>query len=127
LAGQLLEHEAAHATANYTVLEWIDAPGLRYELIAGELEVAPGIFILPTPGHSPGHQSVLVEAHGARTVLAGQAVYTLDEWLGADDAASSGEESAWDRPRYRESLARLRAIEPETVVFGHDVRRWQRS
>ena len=45
---------------DYTVPEWIDAPGLTYEVIEGEAEVAPGLRVIPTPGHTAGHQSLVV-------------------------------------------------------------------
>jgi len=35
--------------------------GLNYETVRGEVEVAPGVVVIPTPGHTPGHQSVAVE------------------------------------------------------------------
>lgn len=35
--------------------------GLKFKGIAGEEEVAQGVTALPTPGHTPGHQSVAVE------------------------------------------------------------------
>jgi glyoxylase-like metal-dependent hydrolase (beta-lactamase superfamily II) len=37
-------------------------------LFEGPLELAPGVCLLPTPGHTPGHTSVLVSSHG-RTAL----------------------------------------------------------
>src|ERR1700687_5695495 len=37
-----------------------DHPGLRYRLIDGDSEVVPGLTLLKTSGHAPGHQSVLV-------------------------------------------------------------------
>jgi len=44
----------------------------KFELLSGEIEIISGINILSTPGHSPGHQSVIVE--GKRTyVIAGDA------------------------------------------------------
>ena len=36
----------------------------RVELTEGEVEVAPGIHILPTPGHTPGHVAVVLESEG---------------------------------------------------------------
>jgi glyoxylase-like metal-dependent hydrolase (beta-lactamase superfamily II) len=30
----------------------------RLQLVSGEVEVAPGVHMIPTPGHSPGHMSV---------------------------------------------------------------------
>jgi glyoxylase-like metal-dependent hydrolase (beta-lactamase superfamily II) len=37
-------------------------------LFEGRLELAPGVCLLPTPGHTPGHTSVLVSSQG-RTAL----------------------------------------------------------
>lgn len=39
------------------------------ELLEGESEVVPGISCLPTPGHTEGHQSVLVEGGEGESVL----------------------------------------------------------
>ncbi|MFJ3838278.1 MBL fold metallo-hydrolase [Streptomyces sp. NPDC054904] len=42
----------------------------RLHEVDGEHRLAPGLTLLPTPGHTPGHQSVLVEqGDGARDVL----------------------------------------------------------
>ena len=38
----------------------------QYEFVTGEAEVWPGIRLLPTPGHTPHHQSVLLESDGAK-------------------------------------------------------------
>jgi glyoxylase-like metal-dependent hydrolase (beta-lactamase superfamily II) len=40
--------------------------GVDFTLIDGEREVLPGIRCLPTPGHVPYHQSILVESGGER-------------------------------------------------------------
>ena len=53
-----------------------DVPDLNYELIKGDYELVEGIHILSTPGHSPGHQSVLVETEElGPIIIAGDAVY----------------------------------------------------
>lgn len=111
---------------DYTVPEWIDVPGLRCEVIDGELEVAPGLRLVPTPGHSPGHQSLVAEAPDGKVVLAGQAVQSRREWEGATDPASSGEPTA-PVNGYAASVARLRALEPVRVHFAHDPSIWARS
>lgn len=36
----------------------------QIELISGEVEVVPGVTILPAPGHTPNHQIVKVESDG---------------------------------------------------------------
>jgi N-acyl homoserine lactone hydrolase len=70
-------------TPDYTVPEWIDVPGLAYELLDGETEVATGLRLIPTPGHTPGHQSLVIDAPEGRVVLAGQAVQSRAEWGGS--------------------------------------------
>jgi len=35
--------------------------GIEFDAVTGEKEVAPGVTVIPTPGHTPGHQSVMVE------------------------------------------------------------------
>ena len=111
---------------DYTIAEWIDVPGLTYELLDGEAEVAPGLRLIPTPGHTPGHQSLVIETPGGAVVLAGQAVQSRAEWDGASDEASSGEPSAPDRAAYAGSVRRLRALEPVRVHFAHDPAIWER-
>ena len=70
---------------DYTVAEWIDVPGLTYELLDGEIEVAPGLRLIPTPGHTAGHQSLVLDAADGTVVLAGQAVQSRAEWEGATE------------------------------------------
>jgi N-acyl homoserine lactone hydrolase len=109
---------------DYTIAAWVDVPRLRYELLDGEIEVAPGLRLVPTPGHAPGHQSLVVETGEGRVVLAGQAVWTRDEWEGATDDERSGAPSAWDHEVYARSVERLRALEPTRVHFAHDRSIW---
>ena len=40
-------------------------------LVEGELEVASGVRLVPTPGHTPGHASVFVESEGSELVVLG--------------------------------------------------------
>ncbi len=49
-----------------------DLPGLRWDIIEGDREIMPGMTALSTRGHSPGHQSLLVDLpRTGRVVLAG--------------------------------------------------------
>lgn len=117
---QTAEYAAARGP-EYTIPAWVDFPDARYELHDGEAELVSGVRIVPTPGHTPGHQSLVIDdGAGTRTVLAGQAVYTRAEWEGSDDPGDSGLASAPDPVAYRASVARLRALEPDVVLFGHD-------
>lgn len=54
-----------------------DAIGTRYELIKGDTELAKGVEIVETPGHTAGHVSLLVRMAGRRPMLfTGDAAYT---------------------------------------------------
>ncbi len=46
----------------------------EYELLAGDATIAPGVHALFTPGHTHGHQSVLVHVAGGWHCLVGDAV-----------------------------------------------------
>lgn len=52
--------------------------GRMFEKLDGEAEILPGIRVFPTPGHSPGHQSVCVDTEGGVHVIAGDAVFSYD-------------------------------------------------
>jgi N-acyl homoserine lactone hydrolase len=119
---QPAEWQAAHRP-DYTIVEWVDFPGARYAQVAGDHEVAPGIRIFATPGHSPGHQSLVLENQDRPILLAGQAVYSRGEWS-AIEGAREGASTAPDSEAYARSIARLRALQPRRVLFGHDRRGW---
>jgi len=119
---QPAEWEVAHTT-EHTILEWIDFPGARYEQIAGDHDLFEGIRVVATPGHTPGHQSLVVESNQGRTILAGQAVYTAGEWAGDPDARE-GRSRAPDEDAYDRSIERLKALRPVRVLFGHDRAAW---
>jgi glyoxylase-like metal-dependent hydrolase (beta-lactamase superfamily II) len=114
---------AASREPDYTLPDVYDFDGARFELVAGDHEVAPGIRIFATPGHSPGHQSLVVDTPDGPLLLAGQAVYSRGEWIGLPDARE-GHTSASDQEAYRRSIARLKALNPKRVLFGHDSRGW---
>ncbi|CAN5192031.1 hypothetical protein BH18CHL2_BH18CHL2_08130 [soil metagenome] len=56
-----------------------DIPGLRYIPVEGRTPVAPGVEVVPTPGHAPGHQSLVVDiVETGRVVLCGDAAFTRE-------------------------------------------------
>ncbi|WP_307872930.1 MBL fold metallo-hydrolase [Paractinoplanes ovalisporus] len=50
-----------HAGQYDLLVEPLRAAG-RLEALDGERQLAPGVRVVPTPGHTPGHQSVWVES-----------------------------------------------------------------
>ncbi len=49
---------------------------IDFQLVDGETELLPGIRCLPTPGHVPFHQSVLIESGGERACFLADLVPT---------------------------------------------------
>jgi N-acyl homoserine lactone hydrolase len=84
---QRLEREAARAEG-YTITQWVEFEGATYVELDGEQEILPGLRVVPTPGHSPGHQSILVETDDGLVVVAGDVAYTWSAFdAPANDAA----------------------------------------
>ena len=99
---------------HYTVREWFDHAGARLVPLAGDHTVARGVQVIASPGHTPGHQSVLVETPAGPELVCGQAVYDAAEW------SRGGDET--DLPGYRESVRSLAALAAQRVRFSHDER-----
>ena len=122
---QRTELETARA-GDYTVDALVDFEGARYELLDGEAEVAPGVHVLPTPGHVDGHQSVLLRCDDGTVVLAGQSHDTASGWSAdalAAQAASLGHEPPLPEPS--PWMARILELDPRRVVFAHDAAVWE--
>ena len=64
---------------NYTVREWVDFPGAMYIEHDGEAEILPGVRLLPAPGHTAGHQIVVVETDEGPVVLGGDVAISFEE------------------------------------------------
>jgi N-acyl homoserine lactone hydrolase len=112
-------------TTDYTVPELVDFAGARYELLDGEADIAPGVHVIPTPGHVDGHQSVVLECEDGSIVLAGQAHDTASEWS-ADALAARASELGHEPPLPTASpwMVRLLEFDPKRVVFAHDAAVW---
>lgn len=111
---------------DYTLDELVDFPGAAYEELTGEAEVWPGVRIVPTPGHTSGHQSLVVQQGTGTLVLAGQA-YDGASQLTADHLALRAElhGAKPPLPTYRPWLQRLLDFDPRRVLFAHDSAVWE--
>jgi glyoxylase-like metal-dependent hydrolase (beta-lactamase superfamily II) len=129
-ADEVAWHRAGRAPmAERSRQDW-DFPGAQLEQLAGgEIEVLPGVTCLSTPGHTPGHQSVLVEDGDERSLIVGDAFYTAELWQ--DPAQLTSDHPFWDTQvqmdgggeLWRSSASKLIALEPTAVLFAHDHRR----
>jgi N-acyl homoserine lactone hydrolase len=100
--------------------DWFGFMNARWELLDGDTEVVPGLSVITTPGHTAGHQSVVVSTgDGDADVLIGDAAYTSAQYQGpADQKLPPGQ--AADEPSWRDSISRLRTMDPARVHFCHD-------
>lgn len=103
-----------------------DHPALRYRLVDGDTELAPGVALLETSGHAPGHQSVLVRLPQTGPVLLAADSVVLERLF-------TPERRAWpiddDEEELRSSTRKLLDLvareRVSLVVFGHDAEQWR--
>ena len=115
--------ELERARKDGETVEWFDFAGARFELLDGDAQIADGVRVVATPGHTVGHQSVFVDVGGAADVMIGDAAYNADiyrEAAGADLSNWPGQHS--DRADWVRSLEKVQAMMPRAVHFCHDTR-----
>jgi N-acyl homoserine lactone hydrolase len=88
--------------------EWVRFPGESYVEVDGDADLFPGVSVLFTPGHSEGHQAVVVETDDGLVVLGGDVTYSMRELI----------EGATD------SIRRIHALRPSQVYLAHHERAW---
>jgi N-acyl homoserine lactone hydrolase len=82
------------------------------------------VRLLSTPGHTAGHQSVLLRLSDGQALLTGDAAYTLK-----DLQAAALPLMVQDEHRYKRSQRELRAFlesadDVKVAIAGHDAERW---
>lgn len=118
IAAQEAELDAAY-DGDYMPL-W-DAPGLQFRTVKGDWSPLPGVEMILTPGHTPGHQSMLVRFPEEYWLFTFDVVYTEEHWREDKLGAVKDVDAA------RQSLERLRKLaeqENAKLIFGHDVSQW---
>jgi N-acyl homoserine lactone hydrolase len=102
--------------------DWFGFMDAQFELLDGDAEVLPGLEVIATPGHTEGHQCVLVRgAAGAFDLLIGDAAYTPRQYAdpASDDLPAGQVGQPGDLPAWRDSVARIRSLQPGRVHFCH--------
>jgi N-acyl homoserine lactone hydrolase len=106
---QRQELDEARSADDYTIREWVDAPGVQYVPVDGALELLPGLRLVPAPGHTRGSQVVVVDT-GERPVV-----------IGGDMAVFFGE---LDEPR-TQGQRLVRALDAQEVWLSHQHEPWR--
>jgi N-acyl homoserine lactone hydrolase len=100
--------ELVAAVAPDYLEEWVRFPGATYVEVDGDAELFDGVSVLFTPGHSPGHQAVVVETERGTVVLGGDVTHSMRELI---DGASP-------------SIRRIHSLRPAQVFLAHDEQPW---
>jgi N-acyl homoserine lactone hydrolase len=82
---------------------------MQYVPVDGELELLPGLRLVPAPGHTRGSQMVVVETGGRPIVVGGDVAV----WIGE-----------LDEP-HTEGQLLVRALDPELVWLAHVEEPWR--
>jgi N-acyl homoserine lactone hydrolase len=106
---QRTELDDARSEDDYTIREWVDAPGVEYVPVDDALELLPGVRLVATPGHTRGSQVVVVDTGGRSVVIAGDTAVFFAEL---------------DEPR-TEGQRLVRALDPDEVWLSHEHERWR--
>jgi N-acyl homoserine lactone hydrolase len=106
---QRRELDDARSEDDYTIREWVEAPGAQYVPVDGALELLPGLRLIPAPGHTPGSQVVVIETRGRPVVVGGDMAVFFAEL---------------DEPR-TEGQQLVRALDPEEVWLSHEHEPWR--
>lgn len=98
-----------HPEFSYLVRDVLD----RIQLVHGDYQVAPGIRMVHTGGHSVGHSAVFVETEAGTAVIAGDAVYNYRNL-----------EYEWPQGPLADVPAALRSIQTlksaDVILVNHD-------
>jgi len=106
---QRRELEDARTLDDYTIPDWVDAPGVRYVPVDGELELLPGLRLVPAPGHTRGTQVVVVGTDVRPIVIGGDVAV----WFGElDEPQTEGQQL-------------VRGLDPELVWLAHEHEPWR--
>jgi N-acyl homoserine lactone hydrolase len=107
----------------FEVLDGLQPSWMRAEnqirCVDGDVTLAPGISVVPLPGHTPGSQGMLVEGASTRYLIAGDCVYLYENWNGDAEAEHIPAGLYTDLVAYERSLQRIEALDCE-VIPSHD-------
>ena len=103
-----------------------DHPSLRYRLVDGDTQLLPGLDLIETSGHVPGHQSVLVRLPETGPVLLTIDAVTVQQAFTPERQAGPMD---MDQETLRASTRKLLALaqreQVALTIFGHDGDQWQ--
>jgi N-acyl homoserine lactone hydrolase len=95
-------------------------------LVDGDLELMPGLRLIETSGHAPGHQSVLVTLPATGAVLLAADAVSLERQFSVDRQARSYEDVDRLGASTRKLLDLASREKVAFTVFHHDGEQWKK-
>ena len=90
----------------------------RADLVQSDARLTDEITLIPTPGHSPGHISVLIRSDGEEALLAGDVAHHPCQMAHLDWSSTADSDPARSALTRRELFSRF-ADTPTLVIGGH--------
>jgi glyoxylase-like metal-dependent hydrolase (beta-lactamase superfamily II) len=90
----------------------------KAELIASDARVTDEITMIPTPGHSPGHMSLLIASNGEEALLTGDVAHHPCQMAHLDWASAVDTDPKQSTATRRELFSRF-TDRPVLVIGGH--------
>jgi glyoxylase-like metal-dependent hydrolase (beta-lactamase superfamily II) len=90
----------------------------RAELVPSNASLTEEITLLPTPGHSPGHMSILIRSGGEEALLAGDVAHHPCQMAHLDWSSTADSDPAQSPVTRRDLFSRF-ADTPTLVIGGH--------
>jgi glyoxylase-like metal-dependent hydrolase (beta-lactamase superfamily II) len=90
----------------------------RAELVASDATLGDEITLLPTPGHSPGHMSILIRSDGEQALLTGDVAHHPCQMAHLDWSSTADSDPVQAARTRRELFSRF-ADTPTLVIGGH--------
>ncbi len=99
-----------------------DLPGTKWRFVEGDCEFLPGVRLVTTPGHVPGHQSVIVDLKNSGPLIIASDAICLKETM-ADGAPITAD----NEREYHQSVQKLQKLEEELsgrIFVSHEQAEW---
>ncbi len=98
----------------------------RIRLVDGDTELLPGLELIETSGHVPGHQSVLVRLPKTGAILLTvDAVHFGGSFTRGEPQDGSNPDGEASRPSALKLLDLVEREQIGLVIFGHDHEQWE--
>jgi N-acyl homoserine lactone hydrolase len=123
---QKVEYRFAYQPDSFVATQYMPnhiAFPLQFRMLEGDQVILPGVSVIKTPGHTPGHQSVLIRMDsGASYIFAGDAISLEDNLIYKIPGSNT-----WSAQQSTDSIYRLEHIShilSAQIIPSHDIQKW---